>query len=123
VVHGDGTPSASATSGFVVSMTSLEGRKTGLILYGFTGRNAAPWSATSTSYLCVRPPVFRTHAQNTAGNYGSCDGVLSLDFNTWLSQHASASAGQHVDAQAWFRDLLAPKGSNLSGGIEFTLEP
>ena len=33
------------------------------------------------------------------------------------------SAGQVFYAQAWFRDNGAPKGTNLSNGLRFTLAP
>ena len=128
VLSGSGVPSASASSGFALTATQVEGQKSGLIFYGVSGREALPWSPTSTSYLCVRPPTQRSAFTNPGGTIGLCDGVFVLDFNQYRYEHPSALgqpmlAGQVIDAQAWFRDPPASKTTNLSAGLEFTLAP
>jgi hypothetical protein len=126
-ISGSGTPSASAPSGFTISVASVEGQKQGLIFYGISGRAAAPWG-TSSSFLCVKAPTQRTPAQNTGGSFGACDGTLSIDWNTYIATHPGAlgtpfSSGALVDAQAWFRDPPSPKTTMLSDGLEFVVQP
>jgi hypothetical protein len=123
-----GTPSASASSGFVLSATDVEGDKSGLFFYGISGQHSAPWGLGSTSYLCVKAPTQRTTTQSSGGAAGTCDGVFTLDWNQWVSTHPTAlgapfAVGQAVDAQAWYRDPPAPKTTNLSDGLSFTVGP
>jgi hypothetical protein len=122
-----GTPSASATSGFTISVHDVEGAKQGLVFYGTSGRLASPWGAGS-SLLCVKSPAQRTAIQASGGAAGTCDGLLSLDWNAYMAANPGAlghprSAGMVVQAQGWFRDPPAPKTTNLSDGIEFVLAP
>ncbi|MBM3988059.1 MAG: hypothetical protein FJ294_08915 [Planctomycetes bacterium] len=123
-----GVASASATSGFVLTATQVEGNRLGLIFYGITGRNAAPWSTNNSSFLCVKSPVQRTLAQNSGGSSDTCQGVLTIDWNAFRATRPTALgnpfvSGQLVQAQAWFRDPAAPGTTNLSDGLEFTVRP
>ncbi len=123
-----GIPSVSAPSGFVVTCSSVEGDKSGLIFYGVSGRHATAWAPGSTSFLCVKSPVQRMLSQNSGGTGGSCDGSFSIDWSAWRSDHAAAlgqpfAPGHVVDAQAWYRDPSAPGTTNLSDALEFTLSP
>lgn len=125
-ISGVGAASASANSGYTLSATNVEGAKQGLILYGISGRIATPWAPTSSSLLCVKSPTQRTSVQNSGGASGTCQGVLSLDWNAYRASNPGAlgnpfSAGQRVQAQAWFRDPPAPRGTNLSNALEFTV--
>jgi hypothetical protein len=124
VISGSGTPSASATSGFSIDVTNLDGQKSGVIFYGINGRNNLVWATGSSSFLCVKVPVQRTGTQISGGTAGLCDGAFGLDWNAYMSSHPMAlgqplMAGLVVDAQAWYRDPPAPKSTNLSGGLEF----
>jgi Tol biopolymer transport system component len=119
-----GTPSASAGSGFVLTVTSADGARTGVIFYGVAGPSLLPWSS---SILCVRPPQQRTPMQSTGGTTGACDGVLALDWNAYVSQHPAAlgnpfSGIETVWAQAWIRDPLA-QSANLSDALWFQVCP
>lgn len=123
-----GTPSASATSGFVLQATAVEGAKSGMIFYGTHGRVAWPWAAGSTSLLCVKTPLQRTALASSGGVDGTCSGTLALDFLAFVAAHPAAlgapfGAGATVQAQAWFRDPLAVKAVNTSNALEFTLLP
>jgi hypothetical protein len=123
-----GTPSASATSGFTLSCTAVEGQKSGILFYGISGPNAVPWATGSTSFLCVKTPTQRTPTQSSGGTLNACDGVLSIDFLAYLAANPGAlgqpvGAGQQFHAQSWFRDPPAPKTTNLSDGIRFTTCP
>jgi hypothetical protein len=127
-ISGVGTPSASAGSGFTISIAAVEGQKTGLIFYGVTGALGNPWSPTSTSFLCVKSPTQRTAAQSSGGTAGACDGSLSLDWNAFLAAHPAAlgqpfAGGESVWSQGWYRDPPASKTTNLSDGLEFQVCP
>jgi hypothetical protein len=123
-----GTPSVSASSGFTVVASNVEGQKTGLLFYGLSGPKASPWAPGSTSFACVKSPTQRTPSSGTGGTSGACDGAMSLDFLDYLATHASAlgqplAAGELVWWQAWFRDPPAPNTTNLSNALQLTMCP
>ncbi len=123
-----GTPSATATSGCVLSVASVDGQRTGLIFYGVSGRVAFPWSTGSTSWFCVKSPVQRTFVQSSGGSAGACNGNLSVDWNQFRATYPGAlggsiAPGTKVQTQAWFRDPPAAKTTNLSNAMEFTVCP
>ncbi len=123
-----GSPSATATSGCVLSVNSVDGQRTGLIFYGVSGRVAFPWSAGSTSWFCVKSPVQRTFVHNSGGNPGFCNGNFSVDWNQFRATYpgalgSSIAPGTKVQTQAWFRDPPAVKTTNLSDAMEFTVCP
>lgn len=123
-----GTPTAGAPSGFSLTCSNVEGQKSGLLFYGISGPLAQPWGSGSTSFLCVNAPTQRTNLQSSGGTAAACNGQFSLDFLAYLAANPGAlgapgTAGQVFDAQCWFRDPPAPKSTNLSDGIEFTLTP
>jgi hypothetical protein len=127
-ISGSGAASASASSGFNLSVANVEGQKSGLLFYGITGAHSATWSPASTSYLCVKAPTQRMGTQNSGGSSGACDGVLAEDWNAYRASHPSAlgapfAAGATVWSQAWFRDPAAPKTTNLSNGLVFQVGP
>ena len=126
-IQGSGTPSVSATSGFTLDVTNMEGAAQGLIFYGLSGRSASPWG-TSSSFVCVKSPTQRSGAQGGSGTPGACDGSLHLDWNSFVANTSGAlgvpfSAGQLVQAQAWFRDPPSPKTTMLTDAIEFAICP
>jgi DNA-binding beta-propeller fold protein YncE len=123
-----GTPSASAASGFTVAIANVEGQKQGLLFYGISGQLALNWGAGSTSFLCVKPPTQRMPVQPSGGTSGACDGSLSRDWLAYVAANPGAlgvpfAAGNVVQVQGWYRDPPAVKTTNLSDGLEFTLEP
>ena len=129
MITASGTPSASATSGFSISVINVEPQKEGILFYGInnTGFTPSPWGAGS-SYLCVKAPTQRMGAQNSGGTLGNCDGTLTTDWNVFRATHPSAlgapfTAGRVVYAQGWFRDPPAPKTTSLSNGLIFMLCP
>ncbi len=129
-ISGTGTPSASAVNGFTISIASVEGLQSGLIFYGIdnTGFTPLPWSAVSTSFMCVKSPFERTPVQNAGGTLLQCDGALSIDWNAFRATHPAAlgnpfSAGAQCFAQGWFRDPPASKTTNLSNALQFGLAP
>jgi hypothetical protein len=122
-----GAPSASASSGFTLSASGVEGQKQGLIFYGASGALALPWG-TGSSLLCVKSPTQRLPASNSAGTLNACDGVLASDWLAFVSSTPGAigaplAAGDVFQAQAWYRDPPASKSTNLSNALEFTVTP
>jgi hypothetical protein len=128
-----GTPSLAASSGFTVSVSNVEGAKTGIIFYGASGPVATPWGLGGSSYLCVKAPTQRSATQSTGGTNGACDGSMSLDLMAYLSANTGAIggstsaspflAGQKAWLQGWFRDPPAVKTTSLSDGLEITFVP
>jgi Tol biopolymer transport system component len=124
-----GTPSASAGSGFSITVSSVEGQKQGILFYGInqTGFTAHPWG-TSSSFLCVKSPTQRTHSQLSGGTFNGCDGVLSIDWNAYIAANPGAlgnpvTPGLSVFAQGWFRDPMSPKTTMLSDALAFVVAP
>jgi hypothetical protein len=78
--------------------------------------------------MCVNAPMQRTPLQYAGGYLNTCGGRLALDWNAYMATHPTALgnprfAGEVIDAQVWFRDPPAPRGSNLSAAVEFVLMP
>lgn len=127
-IAGFGMPSASASSGFTIAVSTADGQRSGLFFYGVSGPVALSWAPGSTSYMCVKGPTQRTPLQSTGGTFAACDGVLALDFLAFVSANPGAlgqplAAGARIDAQAWMRDPPAPKASNLSDALKFDVTP
>jgi len=123
-----GTPSVAAASGFTIDVANVEGNKQGLLYYGLTGATALVWGPGSTSFQCVKSPTQRMGILNTGGASGTCTGALTQDWLTFLNGHPAAygqpfGAGITVNAQAWYRDPLAVKTTNLSNALQFTTVP
>jgi hypothetical protein len=122
-----GAPSASATSGFTLAATGVEGQKQGLLFYGISGRVALAWGP-STSFLCVKAPTQRTPVQSSGGTLNACDGALSIDWSAYVAANPGSlgvpfQAGDVFQTQAWFRDPPSPKTTMLSDALEVTLGP
>jgi hypothetical protein len=122
-------PSAAAATPCIITVASAEGQRSGLVFYGLdnTGFTPLQWSATSTSFLCIKSPTQRTPPSNSGGNAGQCDGTYTLDWNSFQSTFVAIgqpwAAGDKVFAQAWYRDPPAPKTTNLSNAVEMTYVP
>lgn len=123
-----GSPHASASSGFVISATGVEGQKSGFFYFGMTSAQVLPWGVGGTSSMCVLAPVQRMGTQSSGGNLFQCDGTFSQDWNAFMSTHPSAlgsplTGGEDVWLQAWIRDPPAPKTSSLSDALYFQVCP
>jgi hypothetical protein len=126
-ISGVGSASASASSAFVITVSSVEGAKSGHLFYGLNGPHAAPWGQSS-HFLCVKAPSQRTGTQATGGTDGACDGQLVLDWNQYVAGHPSAlgapfSAGVDVWIQGYFRDPPGANTTALSNGLHFQVCP
>lgn len=123
-----GLASVSNSAGFSINVANVEGSKQGLIFYGISGRVASPWSAGSTSLICVKPPTQRMLLLSSGGSSGQCNGAFSTDWLAFLAATPSAlgepfGSGATVNAQAWYRDPPAIKTTNLSNALEFITLP
>ena len=118
-----GIASRSASGGFSLFSLEVEGAKLGLIYWGLVPK-ANAWG-TGSSFQCVALPAQRTGTQDSGGSPGTCDGLLSLDFNAWMTENPGKAppAGSLVYAQAWFRDPGSPKGTSFSDGVHFPVCP
>ena len=127
-ISSTGAASASNTLTLQLRANNLEGQKNGIFFYGINGSISTPWGPGSSSFLCVKAPQQRMSAQSTNGTTGACDGAMAQDFNNFVLAAPGAvgapfSAGDEVWAQAWYRDPPAPKTTNLSDALHFTVIP
>lgn len=122
IIDGAGDASLSRDHGFTLIANGSNGAASSAIFWG-SASSAVPWG--SSSWLCIALPRYRTGVQTAGGANGSCNGVIALDFNTWLAANPSVAppAGSHLFAQAWYRDPLSIKKSALSNALEFVLLP
>jgi hypothetical protein len=121
-----GTPTASLACPFSMTVTSVEGAKSGIIFYGVSGAVVLPWGGGSM--LCVKAPTQRTPAQVSGGTTGLCDGTLFLDFNAYMAANPLSIGqplfpGEAFFFQGWFRDPPSPKTTHMSNALKFTLAP
>jgi Tol biopolymer transport system component len=126
-VTATGFPSASATSGFVLEMTGVDGLRPCSIVYGLTPTGVS-WGFGSASVRCVSFPWSRVTTFGSGGTGGQCDGAFSLDWLAFMAANPGAQgqpigAGQTFYAQGWYRDPGAAKNSNLADAVQFTLCP
>ena len=126
VLAATGTPSASASSGFSLEATGVEGNRDGLFFFGANGRQGNSWG-NGTSYQCVVPPVRRAGVLAGSGANGACDGAFDQDLNTHWAANPSKNpgAGAVAQAQLWYRDPhnTSNRTTSLSDAIEFCVVP
>ena len=120
-----GQPDPTASSGFFIFAGPAGVNKSGLLMYGNTGRNNVPFNGGT---LCVAPPIRRTITVNSGG-FTSCDGEFSIDMNAFAAgalggnpQSFLVTAGNTIRAQWWGRDTVAT-GSFLSNALEWNVCP
>lgn len=123
-----GVPSASQATPFTLTANGVEGAKQGLFFYSLSPTAGTPWSSGSTSFLCVKSPTRRTPPANSGGSVNQCNGSFALDWNAWMTGSPTGLgtpyvAGNGYYVQAWYRDPPAPKSTNLSNALQFTLTP
>lgn len=118
-----GTPSATFGSGYYIQASNMRNAKSGLMFYGTTGRDAAPFGGGT---MCVASPRIRTPLQISGGSpFGDdCTGSYSFDFNAYIATNPNPAlvVGATVDAQYWSRDPGSPpSNTNLTDALEFTI--
>jgi hypothetical protein len=122
LILSSGVPSAGRnTAAFTLFTDQALAAKSGILFYGISGPNAAPFQG---GYLCVLPPTKRTPLQvSTGAGAPPCTGVFSFDFNVLIQggTNAELNYGRNVWAQYWTRDSGSPSGTSLTNGISFTI--
>jgi len=123
-----GVLSASATSGFTLGATGVEGDKLGILFYSISGPASQPWFGGSTSFKCVKSPMQRLTPLFSGGNAGACDGQLMQDVQVYFAANPAALgaplvAGGLYSFQAWYRDPPAPATTSLSDALQVTCAP
>ena len=118
-----GVPSASAGSGFVVSLAHAPtGRATSLV-YGLTGPAATPFFGAT---LCVAPPLTRTSVRFVDSSDPACGGGASLDFNARIASGLDPRlvAGATVSMQWHVRDAATVVGTLVaSDALRVVIQP
>ncbi len=123
-ISSNGTPSASAGSGFNIDCTNAQNFKGGLVFYGVNGAATASFLG---GVLYVAPPLKRGPLLFSGGNAGppDCSGAYSYDFNVRIASGVDPFlvTGATVCAQYWSRDPGDAAGSALSNGLTFAIQP
>lgn len=123
-------PSLTQAAPCTISVSNVEGQKSGLVFYGINNTSFTPvqWGVGGNSFLCVKTPTQRTLSQSSAGTSGQCNGSLSLDWDAFQLANPGALgtpwvSGAKVYAQGWYRDPPSAKTTNLTDAIELTYVP
>jgi hypothetical protein len=127
-IGADANPSVSVANACNITISGVEGQKTGIVFYGLDQLPQAWCVSGGSSFLCVKSPTYRSGAQASGGTVGQCDGTLSLDWNAFQAANPGAlgspfSSGQKIYVQGWFRDPPACKSTSLSNALEMTYVP
>lgn len=118
-----GWPSASQSSGFLLTVSNLRNLKNGVPFYGLAGPASSPFNGGT---LCVQPPLRRIAVLNAGGSPSGddCTGAVTYDFNAYiaLGLDPGLALGAVVHTQYWSRDPGAPpSNTNLSNALEFCI--
>ena len=124
-----GNPNVAHSNSCVITVSSVEGQKSGIIFYGLAPATTN-WcgGGFGNSMLCVKAPTQRTPTQSSGGTAGSCNGSLVLNWNAFQTANPGAlgnpwSAGTHAYVQGWFRDPPSCKTTFLSEALDMTYVP
>jgi len=141
-IQGNGLPSASATSGFVISAAPTRGCRAGLLLYSNQATvNGVAFGGPGDGLLCLNPMGLRRAGPIDSGgtNPATCDGNMAIDMNAfrtlgWAATGCAPPPGQTnpagflgmmgmvVNTQIWGRDSTST-GQVLSDGLSYTVGP
>lgn len=119
-----GVPSATATSGFVLTATQLPAGRFAALLYTNAGRALIPFGSGN---LCLQPPYGRVSFL-TGGTSGACDGQVSIDLNSFARgllpglpppQPYLSQPGSSVQCQVVCRDT--PSSPVLTAAFEYAI--
>lgn len=127
LLEGKGRPSATLTAGYVITATGMAGKQVGLLIYGDQGAANIPILGGS---LCVASFHRAIPLVDTLGTMGQCNGVLSIDMNTYRAgilggnpQAFLSVPGTTVHCQMWGRDSANTFGALLTAGWSYTVCP
>jgi subtilisin family serine protease len=128
-ISATGTPSATASSGFVISGSNARGgNQVGLLAYTDAGLRLPPTPFDGGS-LCIAAPILRGPLLFSGGTTGQCDGSYSIDWNAWASGNLGGNPadflqvpGTEVTCQWWGRDTAA-HGIYLTEALQYSVVP
>ncbi len=123
-----GMPSATATSGFVVSATGMRARQFGMLVYTDTGPDKVPFLG---GHLCINGIHRTVITSDTLGTPGFCDGTLAIDMNSFRAGllggspplPALSTPGSTIHCQFFGRDPGNSFNALLTEGLKFTICP
>ncbi len=117
-----GLPSLAAPGAFTVTGSNIQAGMNGLLFFGTTGQNNAPFFGGT---LCVLGTLYRLPVKN-AGGSPTCGGSLSYTLQDFLNHPAGGpqlTLGATANCQVWFRDPPAAQTVGLTNGLEFLICP
>ena len=137
-----GTPSATLPGGFVLSASPARGCRSGILLYSnHPVQTGVPFGGPGDGLLCLFPSGLRRAGPIDSGGTdpSTCDGVLSIDLNSfaqnlWAASGCNPAPGQNnpagyltnpgtaIHAQMWGRDSVET-GQLLSDGLSWVVCP
>ncbi|MFT7680252.1 MAG: hypothetical protein ACI8QC_004258 [Planctomycetota bacterium] len=119
-IRGEGVPSLSSSTPFLIHADQVVTNTFGFLVYGFAAGDLPLFEGS----LCVAPP-FGRRPPVPSGNGGACGGVLTEDFGTHLQSLAdpALTVGTPIYAQFWYRDPASTTGSNFTQALSFVLQP
>jgi len=131
-IAGLGNASATSNNSFTVRALNLRNQVNGLLFYGVSGRDSAPFAGGT---MCVAAPRMRAPLLNSTGNNPptvDCSGFFLFDMNAfrggWLGGSPApflSIPGTIVDCQYWARDpgFTPPNAAQLSNALEYEIGP
>jgi len=130
-ITASGSPSASASAGFVVSASAIRNQRPGLLLYSLGGRANLPVGGGT---LCLAAPLRRTVASNSGGSPGGsdCSGLLAIDMNAFARgllggarDPSLSTPGVRVGCQWWSSDPVPGFAGqpNFTDALEYSIAP
>ncbi|MBL8802774.1 MAG: thrombospondin type 3 repeat-containing protein [Planctomycetes bacterium] len=126
-IGGSGVASASATAGYFVTTSGVEGQRQAITFYSLLGPKTPP-TPFGAGFLCVKSPTQRTGNLQASGTPGLCNGLVSIDILDWAQTHPAGqgvpfTAGLTLNFQSSIRDPLSPGTRVMSNAIQVTLLP
>jgi hypothetical protein len=119
--------SASATAGYFVTTSGVEGQRQAITYYSLFGPKAPP-TPFGAGFLCVKAPTQRLGNLQAGGTPGFCNGSVQVDVLDWAQSHPNGqgvpfTAGLTLNFQSSIRDPLSPGTRVMSNAIQVTLLP
>jgi serine protease AprX len=123
-----GIPSATATSGFVVTASGMRAHQVGMLMYTDAGWNNAPFLG---GHLCIQGINRTVLVNDTFGTPGFCDGELSIDMNSFRAGllggppplPSLSTPGTTVHCQFFGRDPGNTFNAVLTAGLKYVVTP
>lgn len=127
-ISSTGLPSATATSGFVVAASGMRGHAPGMLMYTGSGLDNSPFLG---GHLCIQGIHRTVLVDDTVGTPGLCDGVLSIDMNSFRAGllggppplAALSTPGSTIHCQFFGRDPGNSFNTLLTAAREYTVTP